>query len=196
MTLSYGGIGRVLRQALAVLAVGSVSCTAPQPSHPSPISEATAVVFDGKTLPRVSGDSSGGAQIAEYLPNGETPETWKTQAAIIRMSGINDPKLWALSIMRSLRQANPRVQDALTDLPRSKDVLLDYVTWPPNGSFVEFRVIRISRLGRNALLIQHYGRRAYGRDIETFLRSLPSERQRLVSAMAHKGLKRLGGGKK
>lgn len=150
-----------------------------------------AVSFDGKTLVKAYEKAENGASVIEYLPKGETLETWKRLASYLTFSGMDDPKMLALSMARSVLEKNPNAKHALVEHPRTKDVILDFVTWPPDESFIEFNVFHITRSGREELQLQQYALRAYGKDIQPFLKSLPAERERLVELMAKSGLKKL-----
>ncbi|MCE7878565.1 MAG: hypothetical protein DYH14_14870 [Betaproteobacteria bacterium PRO3] len=76
---------------------------------------------------------------------------------------------------------------ALLEHPKSGDVIVDFITWPPDRAFVEFNLFRYGKRDGGGVVAQQYALRAYG-DPGDFLRRLKSERPKLVDAMAKAGL--------
>jgi hypothetical protein len=152
---------------------------------------ANAVYFDGQTYVKAFEKKSKTASVTEYLPSGETLKSWNRLVAFRTMTGTENPKLAAMGLIRALKHSNPQAQSAMFEHPASKDVIVDFVTWPADGSFIEFNIFRYSRQsGGKGLLLQQYAQRAYGDDSTAFLEKLKTERQRLVDVMAKTGLKK------
>lgn len=166
---------------LASLSLGLVISSAPA-------AEKT-ISFDGQIYYVAFHKSDGGKSVTEYLPKGGKLDSWVRLVAIRTLPGEENPKLAALGLVRTLKLQNPQAQSAMMQHPSSKDVIVDFVTWPQDGKFIEFNIFRYSKLAKNkGLLLQQYAQRAYGDKTNAFLASLGSERQRLVNLMVKDGL--------
>jgi hypothetical protein len=49
-----------------------------------------------------------GETVREYVPTGETLESWTKLASIREYSRLDDPRAVAANLVRALRQQNPR----------------------------------------------------------------------------------------
>lgn len=177
----YASEKRSTRLWLAGLLLGFAMASAPA-------SEKT-ISFDGQTYYVAFHKADGGKSITEYLPKGQKLDSWVRLVSIRTLPGEDNPKLAALGLVRTLKYQNPRAQSAMMQHPSSKDVIVDFVTWPQDGKFIEFNIFRYSKLAKNkGLLLQQYAQRAYGDKTNDFLASLGSERQRLVNLMVKDGL--------
>jgi hypothetical protein len=72
--------------------------------------------------------------------------------------------------------------------PETGDVIVDFVVWPPDVSFVEFNVFKYSKREEGGIEAQQYAVRAYGKEGQEFLKGLKAVRERLVPLMAEDGL--------
>jgi hypothetical protein len=149
------------------------------------------VSFDGRTLVLAWEGENRGERIREYLPDGEKLDSWTTLASIREYPDLNDPKAVVTNLVRMLRQNHPRARSAVQENPRTGEVVVDFVTWPPDESFVEFNVWKYRRAEAGGLVAHQYALRDY-RDPKGFLRGLRPVRERLVRLMAEGGLVRLG----
>jgi hypothetical protein len=154
----------------------------------APAAEKT-ISFDGQTYYAAYHKAEGGKSITEFLPKGQNLDSWVRLVSLRTLPDEDNPKLAALGLVRTLKYQNPQAQSAMIQHPSSKDVIVDFVTWPQDGKFIEFNIFRYSKLAKNkGLLLQQYAQRAYGDKTTDFLASLRSERQRLVNLMVKDGL--------
>ncbi len=154
----------------------------------APAAEKT-ISFDGQTFYVAYHKAEGDKSVTEFLPKGENLDSWVHLVALRTLPGEDNPKLAALGLIRTLKYQNPEAQSAMIQHPSSKDVIVDFVTWPKDGKFIEFNIFRYSKLAKNkGLLLQQYAQRAYGDKTTAFLASLKGERQRLVNLMVKDGL--------
>jgi hypothetical protein len=151
------------------------------------------VRFDGRTLVFAWEGENRGERIREYIPEGETLDSWTTLASIREYPDLNDPKAVVTNMLRLLRQNHPGARSAVQENPSTGEVVVDFVMWPPDESFVEFNVWKYRRAEAGGLVAHQYALRDY-RDPKGFLRGLKPVRERLVRLMAEGGLVRLGQG--
>jgi hypothetical protein len=126
--------------------------------------------------------------VREYVPTGETLESWTKLASIREYPRLDDPRAVAANLVRALRQQNPAAQSAMIENPATGEVIVDFVTWPADRAFVEFNVFKYARKPGGGLVAQQYALRAY-QDTTGFLRGLRPVRERLVELMAKEGLR-------
>jgi hypothetical protein len=102
------------------------------------------VVFDGERYVRVHAERQlPGDRMAQFVPEGETLENWTRSIAIYRYTTLgNDPTRAALELRDSVKAANPDAQARLLVHSVTRDAMLDFLTWPPDGSYLEFNVMR------------------------------------------------------
>jgi hypothetical protein len=107
----------------------------------------TAVVFDGETYVRVHAErQSSGNRIVQFLREPETFENWTQAIAYYRYATIgNDPTQAAYALRDSVRAANPDAQPRIVVHSVTRDAMVDFLTWPADGRYLEFTVVRYSR---------------------------------------------------
>jgi hypothetical protein len=149
----------------------------------------SAVLFDGTKFIQAFHKADDTQSITEFLPAGEELKSWTRLTSIRTFPKLTEPRTAAAGLLRAVRGNNPEAKSIMVENPKNGDVIIDYVTWPQDQSFVEFSIFRYSKKG-GGLLMEQYARRAYGKDVREFLVKLKSERQRLVDLMAKGGLKK------
>ena len=146
-----------------------------------------AIAFDGKRLVQADEGKTAVERWREFLPLGDKFERWTVLASIREYPGHADPKALAGELVRALKRSTPDAPMSILEHPGSGDVLVDFITWPPDRAFVEFNLFRYGKRDGGGVVAQQYALRAYG-DASDFLRRLKSERPKLLDAMAKGGL--------
>jgi hypothetical protein len=145
------------------------------------------VRFDGATLFLAwQGDTPVGS-VKEYILDGGRLQSWTKLASIREFVKPDDPKAMAADLLGVVKQQNPGSQGAAFVDTTTGAVVVDFVTWLPDRSFVEFNVFKFTKKEGGGLLGQQYAVRAY-RDITSFMEGLKSLRSRLVELMFKTGL--------
>jgi hypothetical protein len=124
------------------------------------------VSFDGQTLVLASQSENPGEPVKEYIPANEELRSWTRLASI---------------------REYPNARHAVIENPQTGEVVIDFVTWPEDQSFVEFNVFKYSRREGGGLVAQQYALRDY-KDPRGFMRGLKPVRTRLVKLMTEGGL--------
>lgn len=119
-----------------------VGCCAPQAVH----AQANAVVFDGETYLRMHAErQSSGNRVVQFLRKQETFGNWTRSIGYYRYATIgNDPTQAAYDLREAIRAANPDAQTRITLDTVTRDVMIDFLTWPGDGRHMEFTVVRYS----------------------------------------------------
>jgi hypothetical protein len=151
------------------------------------------VTFDGQVLVLAFTTENPGESIREYIPEGEKLDSWTRLASIREYSALHDPKAVAANLVRILKQNNPRAPSSVSENEQTGEVMVDFVTWPPDEAFVEFNVWKYRRRDGGGLVAHQYALRDY-RDPKGFLRKFKPVRERLVRLMAKGGLVTDAGG--
>ena len=140
------------------------------------------ISFDGNVLELASHEDSPSQSLKEFIPAGETLETWTKLAAIREYKDFEDSKLMVGSLVKQLNKQYPDSPSSIIENPTTGEVIVDFVVWPPDGSFVEFNVFKYSKNPTGGLVSQQYALREY-KDAEGFLKGLRPVRERLVELM-------------
>jgi hypothetical protein len=154
---------------------------------PAESSAQQSVTFDGRTLVLAWEGENRMERIREYIPENEKLDSWTTLASIRHYPNLNDPKAVVANLVRLLKQKTPKAPSAVQDNANTGEVVVDFVTWPPDESFVEFNVWKYRRADTGGLVAHQYALRDY-QDPKGFLRRLKPVRERLVRLMAERGL--------
>jgi hypothetical protein len=123
----------------------------------------------------------------EFIPAGEKLESWTKFAALLEYPKLSDPKAVVANLVRALKQQNPDAPSSVIENPKTGEVIVDFVTWPPDNKFAEFNVFKYSKKPGGGLVAQQYALREY-KDVTGFLKGLKPVRTRLVDLMAKEGL--------
>ena len=150
------------------------------------------VQFDDQTLVLAFSGDDPGATIKEFVPAGEKLESWTRLAAIREFDNLDSPLDYGAATIEQLKKQYPKSPSSIIENPDTGAVVLDFVVWPEDASFVEFNVFRIEKRAGGGLISQQYAVRAYGDAAEPFLTELPPVRERLVEEMAEPRLADLG----
>ncbi len=171
---------KLLMSGLLILGLSALVCSAQAQS---------AVLFDGTKFIQAFHKSEDSQTITEFLPEGEELKSWNRLTSIRTFPKLTEPRTAAAGLLRAVREYNPDAKSIMVENPKNGDVIIDFLTWPRDQSFVEFNIFRYTKKGRG-LLMEQYAQRAYGNDARDFLIKLKTERQRLVDLMAKRGLKK------
>jgi hypothetical protein len=135
-----------------------------------------------------------GYYMQEYLPKGETLERFNRMMIVSAIVGDVELKVAVDAKVEELNQRKATDQTVNFEIsrnPTTGEYLLDFiVSASENGktTITEWNVYRYMNLkeksGSEGILLVAYSRRAYGDDIDSFLRSLKSERPNDIKAMA------------
>lgn len=174
---------RTLLALAILLAVGSGIAAAEEPSA----SEKKSVRFDDQTLLLAFEQHSADESLEEFIPAGENLEHWTHLAAIRVYQNLHDPGPLVKKMAKLLKEKNPQAPFSILENPTTGAVIIDFVTWPEDGSFAEFNIFKYSKRVGGGLLAEQYALRAY-EDSQDFLKGLRPVRERLVDLMAKDGL--------
>ncbi len=144
--------------------------------------------FDGQTLILASKSGNASESVKEFLLSGENFKSWTKLASIREYPKLNDPKAVVANLIQMLKQQNPEAPSAVVENPKTKEVIVDFITWPSDQSFVEFNVFKYSKRDGGGLLAQQYAIREY-HDTATFLKGLKPVRKHIIDLMAKGGFK-------
>jgi hypothetical protein len=181
--------GRSMRHiaALSLLVVGFANFAFADDENVSVAKET--VQFDGQTLELAFTGDDSEATIKEFVPEGEKLDSWTRLAAIREFDELDNPVDYGIATIEQLKKQYPKSPSAIKEDPDTGAVILDFVVWPEDASFVEFNVFRLEKRAGGGLVSQQYAVRAYGDAAEPFLKDLASERVRLVGEMTSQGLR-------
>jgi hypothetical protein len=169
---------------LLFVGIGSTAIAGDEPNSPAK----ETVEFDGQKLELAFTGDDVEATIKEFVPQGERLDSWTKLAAIREFENLDNPVEYGIATIEQLKKQYPKSPSSIKEDPNTGAVILDFVVWPEDGSFVEFNVFRLEKRAGGGLTSQQYAVRAYGDAAEPFLKDLAPVRERLVDQMASQGL--------
>ncbi len=115
------------------------------------------VIIDGESFANTFvGSPPNGDKLVEFMRKGETFENW-TKLVGYRYQHLsrldNDPQKAALGLERIVKQNNPKAQTRVITNKRTNEAIIDFLTWPKDGKYMEFNVFRYAKsLDGNAVI--------------------------------------------
>ncbi|TAK91330.1 MAG: hypothetical protein EPO06_05060 [Burkholderiaceae bacterium] len=118
------------------------------------------IVLDGEQYTkRFVGHPPNGDQLIELIREYEAFEHW-TRLVAFRYQQMpalgNDPKNVVQAVNKTLLVTNPKARSKILLNEKTGEAIIDFLTWPPDESFMEFNVFRYvkSRDGKAVVSLQ------------------------------------------
>lgn len=137
-----------------------------------------------------------GGFLAEYIPDGETFETWTVMFAVRALPGDKaDPRAWADGILKHVtarRQAGDMSANGLRLDGKDGSAVVDFTLTEPQAGIIEHNVMRCFRT--EGQVVQHqYARRIYTKQadreaVRAFYEAIPKLRGGILEALGRADL--------
>lgn len=130
------------------------------------------ITFDGEAFTKkFVGKPPGGDRLVEYVREAESFERW-TKLIGFRYQQMpridNDPMKIAPAMAQFVKAANPQAQTRVIANKEKGEALIDFLTWPPDGTYLEFNIFRYARsLDGNAVVSVQFAYRFTDRSSES-----------------------------
>ncbi len=130
-------------------------------------------------------DGSFGDGVAEFTLKGETVNDWTKLFAYHAYPGVpENPELAAETLGKTVKENNKDANYALTDVPKSDEAIVDFLTWAPDSDVMEFNVFKYAKTGDGrGLVALQYAQRFKADDLD--VAAFRSLRERMVEEMEH-----------
>jgi hypothetical protein len=104
---------------------------------------------------------SDGNRMVQFVREPETLENWTRSIAFYRYTTIgNDPTRAAVELRDSVNAANPDAQARMIVHSVTRDAVVDFLTRPRDGRYLEFNVMRYAKdSGGNGLVALRFAHR-------------------------------------
>lgn len=104
------------------------------------------VTLDGEPFTKkFVGSPTNGDKLLEFVRASETFDKW-TKLVGYRYQQLprigNDPKRIAAGMAQAVKAANPQAQSRVIVNEQSNEAIVDFLTWPADGKYMEFNVFR------------------------------------------------------
>jgi hypothetical protein len=149
----------------------------------APASDRT-ITFDDVTYTRQFVGNMNPGGLAEYVRPTETVDNWTTLVAVRNFPKLDDPAAVASQLVKTLKESNPEARFQLLVKEDESEAMVDFITWPKDGSYAEFNVFRyLKRPGYAGLVAYQFAYRFSDTGPEATAR-IRQDRQRWVEAMS------------
>lgn len=129
----------------------------------APVGAAEAVFsaeFDGETYPSQFASEAPGMKLVEFVRESETIDNWTKLLAVRRLPRLEDPTAAAAELVKRLNESNPLARHRLLTKEGGQEALIDFLTWPEDGSYMEFNVFRyVKAAGASGLISYQFAYR-------------------------------------
>lgn len=110
---------------------------------------AAAITLDGELFTKkFVGNPPKGDKLVEFIREGETFDNW-TKLVSFRYQQLpnlgNDPTKVAEQMAQTLKTVNPKANSQIIINKQASEAIIDFLTWPPDGKFMEFNVFRYAK---------------------------------------------------
>jgi len=150
----------------AATAASTTTAPAPAPEKEAPKETGPSVTFEGEkfTLGYSARDNAGMWLNEYFRPGDNNFSTWKRLIGVYYYEGINiTPQQVAQSMIDNLQKTNPSARYGVTQNSKTGEIMLDFFTWTPDNSVVEFNAFKIGKSGGSTISMQ-FARRWYDED--------------------------------
>jgi hypothetical protein len=157
---------------LAFAAFGSLLAAAPE-----------SMKFGGVTFRKAFSDKTAEGPFSEYLPKGQSLETWSKLMGWYEFPALNSPKEVGQTLVQVVKKQNPDAQGEVVYNSTLDEAIVDFVTWPKDQSYVEFNVWKYTKAHAGGLVAIQYAERVTS-DFEAFFKKLGDKRTSVRNEMA------------
>lgn len=182
---SFNRCGLVLL-VLGMLSVGASTSRAEEAQTAIP---KASVHFDGQTMRLAYATSNDTMTLMEFIPDGQTLDSWKSLAAVYVYNGaVIGPRNRADALAAQIRKSSPRSPIAFQDSPDSRQRVVSFAMCSPGEPFVEFNVFAFGTDASGNDVGLQYAIRKKTTTEEFLQRDLEPLRERLVKMILREGL--------
>lgn len=119
-----------------------------------------AAQFDGETYPSQFTSEVPGMKLIEFVRAAESIDRWTKLLAVRELPELLDPTAAAVELSKRLNESNPLARHRLLTKEDGREALIDFLTWPEDGSYMEFNIFRyVMQPGRPGLVSYQFAYR-------------------------------------
>lgn len=137
----------------AALLLSAALCTFAAPSRAA--EAIVSVQFDGESYPSQFASAVPGMKLVEYVRADETVDNWTKLLAVREWPEHREPAAAAAELARRLNEANPLARHRLLTKEDGQEALIDFLTWPEDGGYMEFNIFRYVKQPGSAGLVSY-----------------------------------------
>lgn len=128
------------------------------------IAQESLITLDSETFTKqFVGNPPNGDKLLEFIREAETFEKWSKIVGIRyqQLPGVgNDPKRVAQGMAQIVKTTNPNANSRIIVNEQTSEAIIDFLTWPSNGAFLEFNVFRYAKSkDGNGVISLHFANR-------------------------------------
>lgn len=116
--------------------------------------EKKSIEYDGEAYLLAHTDATTDQALEEYLREGETLENWTKMVSVRAFKSFNDPKELVRLFVGELKKQHPNAPYEVARIPETREVLLDFVTWPPDGTYAEINIWKFRKISAGVVAFQ------------------------------------------
>ncbi|AFM11660.1 hypothetical protein [Turneriella parva] len=143
--------------------------------------EKKSIEYDGETYFLAHTDATADQALEEYLREGETLENWTKMVSVRAFKNFNDPKEIVRLFVAALKKQHPDAPYEAARIPETREIMLDFVTWPADGSYAEINIWKFRKVSVGVVAFQFALRKP---DTRAVLADFKKTRPQMLKVMA------------
>ena len=143
--------------------------------------EKKSIEYEGETYFLAHADATADQALEEYLREGETLENWTKMVSVRAFRSFDDPKEIVRLFVAALKKQHPDAPYEAARIPETREIMLEFVTWPPDGSYAEINVWKFRKVSAGVVAFQFALRKP---DTRAVLADFKKTRPQMLKVMA------------
>lgn len=112
------------------------------PAAADAAAEGQSIEFDGDTYVEQFESATPDFRLMEFVRADETVDNWTKLLAVRNFMKLEDPGQSAAAVGKTLQQVQPGAKYRLLEKEDGSEAIIDFITWPADGSYLEFNIHR------------------------------------------------------
>lgn len=104
--------------------------------------EGQSIEFDGDRYVEQFESATPDFRLMEFVRGDETVDNWTKLLAVRNFMKLEDPGQSAAAVGKTLQQMQPEAKYRLLEKEDGSEAIIDFITWPADGSYLEFNIHR------------------------------------------------------
>lgn len=150
------------------------------------------VQFDGESYASQFASAVPGMNLVEYVRGDETVDNWTKLLAVRQWPEHREPAAAAAELARRLNEANPLARYRLLTKEDGQEALIDFLTWPQDGAYMEFNIFRYMKQPGSAGLVSYQFAYRFSETSPEAMETFKQQREHWIDLMIQATFPRAG----
>ena len=127
---------------IVCLALAAPPAAETEPQNTPAVAAGQSIEFAGQQYVEQFESATPDLRLMEFVRPEETVDNWTTLLAFRNFPKLDDPGQSAAAVGKTLQQMQPEAKYRLLEKEDGSEAIIDFLTWPADGSYLEFNIHR------------------------------------------------------